>query len=130
MSWNTGLEGIETLCLYALEDKILAGTKSNSVWYQSLSGLGVNDIPQKEAGINVYPNPAKDMLSIVNFNYPKMRSYELQLINTLGQTIMQSTVSTRELNIDLKELRIKGIYYLHLSNPSFNYSETKKIIIQ
>ncbi len=130
MQWNSGLEGMETLCLYATEDKILCGTKDHSVLYRPLNSLGLAEVPLSESMISAFPNPAEDMLTLINHNYPVLSSYNIELHNTLGQTILQTTINSREFILGLQNLRQKGIYFLHLSNPALNFNETKKIIIR
>jgi photosystem II stability/assembly factor-like uncharacterized protein len=130
MQWNSGIEGTETLCLYATEDKILCGTKDHSVLYRPLNSLGLAEVPLSESMISAFPNPAEDMLTLINHNYPVLSSYNIELHNTLGQTILQTTINSREFILGLQNLRQKGIYFLHLSNPALNFNETKKIIIR
>lgn len=128
--WNSGLEGMETLCLYATDDKILSGTKDHSVWYRPLSSLGTSEIPHVEFGFSVYPNPAGDFLIIVNNNYPEVRNYELQLVNTLSQVILDTKITEKEAIVDLKKLKNKGMSFLQISIPELNYTETRKIIVK
>jgi hypothetical protein len=130
MPWNSGLEGMETLCLYATEDKILCGTKDHSVWYRPLSSLGTSEISHVEFGFIVYPNPAGDFLTIVNKNYPEVRNYELQLVNTLGQVILDTKITEKEAIVDLKKLKNKGMSFLQISIPELNFIETRKIILK
>jgi PKD repeat protein len=67
----------------------------------------------KNDGLNIYPNPSKDQLFIecknAQFNH-------LNVINTLGQVVKQSTLKTGINTIGLSDMNA-GVYYLLISGP-------------
>ena len=80
----------------------------------------------------VFPNPADDIVSI----YMNMDGdYDLTLVNTLGQTIM-NTHFYGEVNIDISDLK-SGLYFVNIrrkqgSNESSEVTDTvvKKISVR
>lgn len=71
-------------------------------------------------GINVYPNPAKDKLTI---SLPAdAENSQISLINTLGKTVLQTNSRT----LDVGSLP-SGIYFLNIR--ASKYSVNKKIMI-
>ena len=66
--------------------------------------------------IFVYPNPAKEYLTI-SFGDETIRNEPIQIINSLG--ILMKTVETDQFSqISIADLP-KGLYFIHFSNPSF-----------
>jgi hypothetical protein len=71
---------------------------------------------------NIYPNPFLDKIYI---EFEKNQSYDLSLINNLGQIIREIEVKSNKQSIDLSELKA-GVYYLRISGA--NKTKTVKII--
>ena len=75
-----------------------------------LDGLVLsNDDFALSAGMNIYPNPAKDMISI-EFN-DDLRSLSFELIDVHGRTVMKSN----EAQIDISSFP-PGLYFVKMSN--------------
>ena len=71
--------------------------------------------------INIYPNPAKDQLSV---SLPEgTGDFRIRLTNMVGQIMLESNTE----NIDLSSLK-SGIYLLNLYSQKYNLN--KKIIIE
>jgi uncharacterized repeat protein (TIGR01451 family) len=64
--------------------------------------------------VNVHPNPTNDMLYI-DLNNNKYNT--LQIINNLGQVLIQKTIAANSTNVSIKQLT-PGIYHLMLKGES------------
>lgn len=74
-------------------------------------------------GIQVYPNPVNDYLTIELANN---ENTNITLINTLGEVVLKQQINNSE-NLELSNLA-KGIYFLSIENVTGK--ATQKIIIQ
>lgn len=81
--------------------------------------------------IKVYPNPTNDKLNI-NYgdNYPELSGYTIKILNSLGQIMYSSEISTQMISIDLSNWSGNGLYLLHLIDNKGNSLDVKKIILQ
>jgi hypothetical protein len=74
-------------------------------------------------GVSIYPNPAKSILTI---NCVGMK--ELNIINSLGQTVIHRTISNNVYQLNIQSLS-KGLYLLNIITTKNNvYNE--KLIVQ
>ena len=88
--------------------------------------LGVDEISSIE-GLKVYPNPARDWLTIEIKLIDKQEILQLQVINNLGQIVESyNAASQQELSIDVSHLP-SGIYLLNLADIDGNSIATKKL---
>jgi hypothetical protein len=78
----------------------------------------------------IYPNPAKDRITIDNGNYTVMAGYSIKIENSLGQQVFNSAITQAQFNIDLSTWTGKGIYYVRLLDASGNVVTTRKILLQ
>jgi hypothetical protein len=78
----------------------------------------------------IYPNPAKDRITIDNGNYTVMSGYSIKIQNSLGQQVFNSAITQAQFNIDLSTWTGKGIYYVRLLDASGNVVTTRKILLQ
>ncbi|MCO5259231.1 MAG: PKD domain-containing protein [Crocinitomicaceae bacterium] len=102
--------GTYTVCLTAY-----TGEKCDSITTcQTITlTLGVED--KTNSIFRIYPNPAKDFLTIENnLNYPK---YEI--VDVLGNTIQKGEIAIKTGVIPIKELKT-GVYFLVLKTDSSN----------
>ena len=76
----------------------------------------------QNANVNVYPNPANEMLTInVNVN-----NFRYQLINSLGQVVCDGNANQTAV-VNVSELT-KGVYFLRVNDGS-NIT-TKKVVVE
>lgn len=80
--------------------------------------------------ILVYPNPTSSHVYINTGNFSSMNGYNLNITNSLGQTIFKNNINQQLFNIDLSTFGTKGIYFIHIINPSSKVITTRKIILQ
>lgn len=97
---------------------------SNTFKFTTTKGAGIPNLEQSPCFI--YPNPAKDILVIMNPTGLKVN--EMLVLNSLGQTVMALdgfSKTSKEINISALK---QGVYYLEIhSNQSVN---TLKLIIE
>lgn len=74
---------------------------------------------------NVYPNPSTGTLYIVNHSSFKEAS-QIQILNSIGQTVFEETITSNYKNIDLSKLN-NGIYFVKI--VSDKQSTVKRIVL-
>ncbi len=85
---------------------------------------GISEI-KKNNEFSVYPNPAEDVLS-VSFNNTNS-SKQVKLYNYMGKVVYQSSVNSKDENIDMTNYS-KGIYFIEVIVN--NMKSTEKIVLQ
>ena len=74
---------------------------------------------------NVYPNPSTGVLYIVNSSSVKEAS-QFQVINSIGQTVLEETINNNFKNIDLSKLN-NGVYFVKITSDKS--STVKRIVL-
>jgi Secretion system C-terminal sorting domain/PKD domain len=110
--------GAYSVCFKALN---LATNCSDSVCQTLNVTVGLNKIT-KQSDIKVYPNPAKDFLSIDNVK----EKVNLQIFNTIGQLVKEETL-TANAKLNIKELET-GVYFVSLKSNTT--AKTIRLVIQ
>ncbi len=77
--------------------------------------------------VSVYPNPASDQITLAGLDPTK--SYNVSLINILGETVTYQNLQPGERVINLESLT-DGIYFLKVKGPSAIDVLTTKIVVQ
>jgi hypothetical protein len=93
----------------------------------TLSGISA---PNNTNRIIVYPNPAKDHITIDYGIFSRMSGYTMKITNTLGQTVFSSPINQQSSFINLSTWTGKGLYYLQIIDPNSNMIENRKIVLQ
>ena len=62
----------------------------------------------QEAGLEIYPNPTKDYLTIQS---EEKEITQIDIYSTLGQKVFSQKVLSREVNIDVSHF-MAGVYWL------------------
>jgi hypothetical protein len=93
----------------------------------NLSGISA---PNNTNRIIVYPNPAKDHITIDYGVFSRMSGYTVKITNTLGQTVFSSPINQQTSYINLSTWTGKGLYYLQIIDPNSNMIENRKIVLQ
>lgn len=94
------------------------------------SVTGINAIDNFDSKINLFPNPAKDVL-FIRFNLNEISNVAIDLCNVLGQTVkhIETNIATKDekqISVPLNEMS-KGVYFVKLKIKDIVY--TKKIVI-
>ena len=69
----------------------------------------ISDLQQ----IQIYPNPAKDIITLDVGDLTLDINNELFIINTIGQVVYSSNIQSQIFNIDIRKLQ-SGVYYIRL----------------
>ena len=91
-------------------------------------GMGVKS--EQTQAFKVYPNPTKDVITIDVGDISKMIGYSIAIYNSLGQQQLQSSLSQKQLTLDLNQFGGNGIYFIELSDNNGNIVDVKKIVLQ
>jgi len=78
---------------------------------ESCSTLGVNDVD--DAVISLYPNPAKNTISLINIS----QEYQVSIFNLLGQEVKVQLINTNNNSIDISNLTF-GTYLLRINGTN------------
>jgi hypothetical protein len=79
--------------------------------------VGIEDVETKP--LNIYPNPAKDMVCV--FNPFKSKSALIQVFDAKGACVMQRNITDNSINIDLSQLQV-GLFELLVSDGSKRFT--------
>ncbi len=85
---------------------------------------GVKDIKNNIVNMNVYPNPAKDNLTVSIAN---VDNASINIINALGQVVLSVSKATETNSINTSNLTT-GVYFVTVTNGS--QKSTQKLVIE
>ena len=80
--------------------------------------------------VTIYPNPAKDHITIDCGNLANVTGYKLKIFNVLGQEVFSGAMNTQQYSVPLNTLTGNGLYLVKIYDASNNVVNTKKIILQ
>jgi uncharacterized protein (TIGR02145 family) len=106
--------------------------------FDTRTGLSVrwvkNSIMGNETYINplfnIYPNPAKDKLTIEFKNNSNTVECNYKIINALGQEVQYGVLNSQVNIIQLNKIKGQGVYFVKIYDQENSLIETKKIIIE
>jgi hypothetical protein len=93
----------------------------------TLSGVSA---PNNTNRLLIYPNPAKDHITIDYGVFSRMNGYTLKIVNTLGQTVFSSLINQQSSYINLSTWTGKGMYNVQIFDTQNNMIENRKIVLQ
>lgn len=99
---------------------------SNTINYAFLSIEDFGNINE----MIIYPNPAKDQITIDLGNKANAKGYNVKMFNVLGQAVFTDTMNVQRYNIPLSTWTGKGVYFVKIYDASNNEVCTKKIILE
>ncbi len=103
-------------------------TSRSNKKHSNLTTNGIATMSASDFGMKVYPNPAKDNLTIELA--PLEKNAKLKLVNMLGQTVYNETITASAVKtikqVDASNLS-KGVYYVVLETAT--KTMTKKLVI-
>jgi hypothetical protein len=106
--------------IYQLDTSIIITTVSNV-------SPSLND---KYFPIKIYPNPAKDYITIYSECFMQIDDCQLKITNLLGQQVFQSTINEKQLHIDISSWGKSGVYFIHFIDNEKNIIDIQKIILE
>ena len=80
--------------------------------------------------IKIYPNPAKDHLSIDLLNCKTCIGCTLKIANSMGQIVSKSVIDQKYVSIDLPLHSAKGVYFVTVTDPQSKVLVARKIVLQ
>ncbi len=80
--------------------------------------------------INIYPNPAKDHITIDCGTLANVVGYSIKIVNTLGQEVFNQPMNTQQYYIPLNSWSGQGIYFVNVIDAQGHTIDIKKIILQ
>ena len=93
----------------------------------TLSGVSA---PNNTNRLIIYPNPAKDHITIDYGIFGRMSGYTLKIVNTLGQIVFSTPINQQTSYINLSTWTGKGMYYVQIYDASNTMTENRKIVLQ
>jgi hypothetical protein len=93
----------------------------------TLSGVSA---PNNTNRLLIYPNPAKDHITIDYGIFGRMSGYTLKIVNTLGQIVFSAPINQQTSYINLSTWTGKGMYYVQIFDTQNNLIENRKIVLQ
>lgn len=105
----------------------LNGYDSIDVWYWGYN-VGINEVAKTEVAMNVYPNPATDVLHI-NIDGVDNKQVSFAIVNVEGKTInsWQTLVPRSGVSVSLADMP-SGIYFLQMNDGE--RQATRKFVVQ
>ncbi|MBI3234706.1 MAG: T9SS type A sorting domain-containing protein [Bacteroidetes bacterium] len=79
------------------------------------TGIAANYQKRESTNINVYPNPANDLLNIIYTGYQSIQSYSI--FNLIGQEVMSGVINQNKTALNIENLPT-GMYILKLMNKA------------
>lgn len=91
--------------------------------------LGTNEITQNNQ-ITVYPNPAKEQITIDCGTIFNANGWSYKMVNSLGQEVLNGEINSQQNVVSLNSLNGTGVYLVKIYDASNNLLNTKKIALQ
>lgn len=92
---------------------------------QRLSQNPVKSVEVKNE-FKIYPNPTSQYVIIEGIN---KSTFEYNVVNTLGQTVLKGKSSSDKLIIDLSHF-VPGVYFVTYSTATPYNTQTQKVILK
>jgi len=80
--------------------------------------------------MNVYPNPASELLIIEANDIQALGGYRYKIIDLQGKEVYNALVTSARTEISLKTIGTKGMYILHIVDEKGVSIENKKIVLE
>jgi hypothetical protein len=90
--------------------------------------IGIAEVIKLNDAISIYPNPAKNSLTVSSDLIPseKSTSCHLDIINGMGQLVLNASIKEISTSIDVSNLK-SGLYFVRISNQSQVMAITKLV---
>ena len=98
---------------------------SNSIEVEVISCLGIDE--ETEKLISIYPNPAKDQITI---NTANLNSGYIKLTDVVGREVLNMTFNENKTEVDLSHLQARSTYFVHILDENGEVVTIRKVIKQ
>ncbi|MFZ4680660.1 MAG: LamG-like jellyroll fold domain-containing protein [Flavobacterium sp.] len=129
--WNRALTQEEITNLYNVNQCITNITVTDTLII-NVGQLSFNDPVTWANNITIAPNPASSQINISFNNITNLNGGTLKIINSLGQEVATTPITTSGTNstMQLATWGGTGMYFVHIINPQGQIVDIKKIILQ
>ena len=133
--WSSSEISLQQSSYYSLHS-VAGGITTNS--WNKLGGFSVrfvnnialNNQSYNNNSFNIFPNPAKDQITIDLGNNSNTIGWSYKIVNTLGQEIQIGVLNSQQNIIQLNNIKGQGVYFVNIYDSSNFLLGIKKIIIQ
>jgi hypothetical protein len=80
--------------------------------------------------ISIYPNPAKDQITIDCGTIHNPNGWSYKIVNALGQEVLNGEINNQQNAVSLSSLNGSGVYFVKIYNTSNNLVNSMKIILK
>jgi hypothetical protein len=80
--------------------------------------------------VTIYPNPAKDHITIDCGNLANVSGWNIKITNMLGQEVFSQPMNTQQYVVPINTWLGQGVYFVKIYNAQGALVTTKKIILQ
>ena len=94
-----------------------------------INNISLNNQSFNNNSFNIYPNPAKEQITIDLGNNSNIVGWDYKIVNTLGQEVIKGKIASQQTTINLNDIKSKGIYFVKIYDAANNVVDTKKLII-
>lgn len=126
--WNRALTADEISNLYNANICYQSVTVTDTLVI-NVGILGYNPVTYNNS-ITIYPNPAKDHITIDCGTLSTVTGYQIKISNLLGQEVFSTTLNQQQYSIPLNSWTGKGIYLVKVYDANSNLLTTRKIDFQ
>ncbi len=126
--WNRALTPDEITNLYNTNICYQSVTVTDTLII-NLGTLSYNPVTYNNS-ITIYPNPAKDRITIDCGTLSSVTGYQIKISNLLGQEVFSTTLNQQQYSIPLNSWTGKGIYLVTVYDANRNLLTTRKIDLQ
>jgi len=109
---------------------LLTGNKSDGFSVRCINNTALNNQSHNTNSFKIYPNPAKEQITIDFGNTTNVNCWSYKIVNTLGQEVINGTISAQQNIVQLNNIKGHGVYFVKIYDSSNKLMDTKKIIIQ
>jgi uncharacterized protein (TIGR02145 family) len=95
-----------------------------------INNTALNNQSNNTNSFNIFPNPAKDQLTIDLGTNSNAIGWNYKIVNTLGQEVQNGVLSSQHNIILLNNVKGQGVYFVKIYDSTNSLLDTKKIIIQ
>jgi Concanavalin A-like lectin/glucanases superfamily len=127
--YDRGLTDKEVVGLYFGESLCIDRISVTDTLIINVNLSGVNPI-ESEHTIKIFPNPAKDHITIDYGNYQNLSNHILKIVTPLSQTVFETTITQQQSYVNLGTWAGLGTYFVYLMDPNGNIIDVRKIILQ
>ena len=109
---------------------LLTTNKYDGFSVRCINNIALNNQSYNTNSFNIFPNPAKDQITIDLGNNSNTIGWSYKIVNTLGQEVLNGVLSSQKNIIELNNIKGHGVYFVKVYDTSNSLLGTKKIIIK